>query len=199
MTMLSRRNWRSTSYVLAAFAVAAAAARAQPAPFSGPQERCILPAASYHQVNAYVLRAILRVESGLNPGAIQRNANGSFDLGIGQMNSMHFGELARHGIAPGHLLDGCIATYVAAWHLGGIIRRHGNSWSSIARYHSATPYFNHRYQVLLTNELIRSGVLRGAPQPVPPLRPAQRASSAASLRANPAPAAATSSLAFDGS
>jgi hypothetical protein len=86
---------------------------------------------------------------------------------MGQHNSMHFRELAKFGIAPGHLKDACIATYVAAWHLKRNIVNSGNTWRGIANYHSATPYFNQRYQILLKNELIRSGALAGSIQPVP--------------------------------
>lgn len=138
--------------------------------FSTPVEACIMPAARFHAVNPYVLRAILKVESGLNPATtVSRNTNGTVDVGICQFNSMHFKRLARYNIAPGHLLDPCICTYVAAWHLAEVIRDNGNTWEGIARYHSGTPYFNQRYQILLSNELIRSGVIQGKVQPVPPL------------------------------
>lgn len=104
------------------------------APKLGAMEatRCVTPAAQYHSVNPWVLRAILKVESGFNPGAINRNPNNTVDVGIAQMNSMHFKELQQHGVAPGHLLDGCIATYVAAWHLAKQMRVHGNTWFGIS-------------------------------------------------------------------
>ena len=143
-----------------------------PAPFSTKAEKCIIPAATYHSVNYYLLRALLKVESGLNPGAVNRNSNGSIDVGLGQHNSIHFGELAKFGLAPQHLLDACVSTYVAAWELKKSIDRFGNTWEGIAHYHSATPYNNQRYQILLRNELIRMGALIGAIQPVPPLRTA---------------------------
>lgn len=44
--------------------------RPKPTPFTTEAERCIIPAATYHFVNPYVLRAILKVESNLNPKAI---------------------------------------------------------------------------------------------------------------------------------
>ena len=138
-----------------------------PAPFSTANEKCIVPASMHHGVNFHVLRAILKVESGLNPNAVGHNSNGTIDVGMGQHNSMHFRELAKFGIAPGHLKDACIATYVAAWHLKRNIVNSGNTWRGIANYHSATPYFNQRYQILLKNELIRSGALTGSIQPVP--------------------------------
>lgn len=137
--------------------------------FSTANERCIVPASLFHGVNFYVLRAILKVESGLNPNAINRNGNGTVDVGMGQFNSMHFKELAKFGITPGHLKDACISTYVTAWHLKKSIAAKGNTWEGIARYHSATPYFNQRYQILLRNEMILSGAMIGEIQAVPPL------------------------------
>lgn len=150
-------------------------------PFTTFVERCIIPAANYHQVNQHILRAILRVESGLKPKAVGRNSNGTQDVGIGQMNSMHFKELANFGIAPGDLLDPCIGTYVAAWHLKKGMTAYGNTWEGIARYHSSTPYFNRRYQILLSNELVRLKVLPGVIQGVPPLRKSDLASSNGAL------------------
>lgn len=157
--------------VFASMAWAQSAKPQATAPFTREVERCILPAATYHQVNAQILRAILVVESGLNPRAIGKNANGTFDIGLGQMNSMHFRELRQWGIAPEHLMDPCVSTYVAAWHLRRSMDQGGNTWAGIARYHSATPYFNQRYQALLFNELVKVGVLEGPPVRVPPLRP----------------------------
>lgn len=138
--------------------------------FSTPPERCIEPAAQYHGVNAYILRAILKVESNLNPGAVGKNDNRSIDVGIGQMNSVHFKELAKYGVGPDQLKDACIGTYVAAWHLKKGMTAYGNTWEGIARYHSSTPYFNRRYQILLSNELVRLKVLPGVIQAVPPLQ-----------------------------
>lgn len=139
-------------------------------PFTTEAERCIVPAATFHGVNYHVLRAILKVESGLKPHLVGRNTNGTLDVGIGQMNSAHFPELARWGISPGHLRDACIGTFVAAWHLRKAIHHHGNTWFGIASYHSTTPYFNNRYQILLHNELVHSGVIQAAALQVPPLR-----------------------------
>ena len=138
--------------------------------FSTEAERCILPAAELHGVNSFVLRAILKIESGLKPNAVGKNRNGTVDVGIGQMNSMHFPELVRVGVAPEWLKDACVGTYVAAWHLSKAMARYGNTWYGVASYHSATPYFNRRYQIMLNNELVKSGVIAGRVFPVPPLR-----------------------------
>lgn len=140
-------------------------------PFTTYVERCIVPASELHGVNPHILRAILRIESNLNPAAVGKNGDGSADVGIGQMNSIHFKELSKFGIGPDQLKDACIGTYVAAWHLRKGMQQFGNTWEAIARYHSATPYFNNRYQILLKNELIRSGAIAGRLQAVPGLKP----------------------------
>lgn len=130
---------------------------------------CIAPAAAYHSVNPSILRGILKVESSFSPRAVNRNQNGSVDVGIGQMNSIHFKELSKHGIAPNDLFDPCIGTYVAAWHLAKQYRAYGNTWFAIGAYHSATPYFNSRYQSLVYNALIDMGIIEGAKRRVPPI------------------------------
>lgn len=133
---------------------------------------CIAPAAAFHSVNPLILRSILNIESGQNPSIVSKNTDGSLDVGAGGINSRHFTDLAKWGIAPNHLLDPCVSTYVSAWILSKKIRRHGNTWEGIASYHSVTPYHNRRYRILLHNDLVRTGVISGVRLPVPPLKPA---------------------------
>lgn len=134
-------------------------------------ERCIQGAARQHRIHPAVLRAVLTVESRLDPSARNVNANGTVDLGIGQINSVHLPELARMGIEERHLLDPCTGSYVAAWHLGRQLQRFGQNWWGVGAYHSTTPQHNQRYQVLVYNEMVRAGALRGQPRPVPPRHP----------------------------
>lgn len=118
-----------------------------------------------------VLRAILQVESKFDPKAVNRNDNGSLDVGIGQINSIHFKELSKYGIASDDLMNACVGTYVASWHLAKQLKAYGNTWFAIGAYNSATPYFNSRYQNLVFNALVSMGVVEGPKRPVPPLRP----------------------------
>ncbi|CAJ0692729.1 MULTISPECIES: lytic transglycosylase domain-containing protein [Ralstonia] len=97
---------------------------------------CIDDAAAYHGVNAQVLRAIGYQESHLNPQAHNRNRNGSEDLGMFQINTIHLPELSRYGIGRQALYDPCVSAYVAAWHLARKVQLHGNSWHAIGAYHS---------------------------------------------------------------
>lgn len=147
---------------LATGALSAALAQAPntPArPALSQADRCVVPAARQHGVSPQVLRAILQVESAMRPDVVQRNANGSVDVGMAQINSIHFAELSQWGITPQKLLDPCVATFVAAWHLKRGLVRYGNTWFGVAAYHSATPEHNARYQILIRKELMRMGAL----------------------------------------
>ncbi len=142
-----------------AMAASWAPARAQVNPSIAPPqalqspERCIPAAAQHHRIDPRLLRAVLKVESDLRPWAFGRNANGTVDMGMAQINSIHLPELARHGIQTQHLFDPCVASYVAAWLLRKNIDRHGLTWFGVAAYHSLTPEHNQRYQGLLMNAL----------------------------------------------
>jgi soluble lytic murein transglycosylase-like protein len=131
---------------------------------------CAKGAAMMHRVNQQMLEAILRIESRLNPRTMSPNSNGTWDLGIAGINTIHLPELAKFGIAPSHLLNACVGIYVAAWMVSKNLHKYGNSWFAYAAYHSRTPYYNHRYQIMLANELVRAGVVAGTVHPVPPLK-----------------------------
>ena len=134
-------------------------AHVKPAP-SLATDQCLMPAAHRHGVNPHILRAILQIESGMRPHVVNRNRNGSIDVGMAQINSVHFRELSQWGITPERLLDPCVATHVAAWHLKRAMLRHGNTWFGVAAYHSVKPVHNQRYQTLVRQELVRTGVSR---------------------------------------
>ncbi len=120
---------------------------------------CVSAASTRHGVNPDLLVAILRVESGLKSDPVRRNANGSIDVGIAQINSVHFAELRRHGVEWPHLLQPCVGIHVAAWHLKNQVLRHGNTWFAVGAYHSVTPNFNQIYRERVVRELRRMGKL----------------------------------------
>ncbi|MCT7311989.1 lytic transglycosylase domain-containing protein [Ralstonia sp. CHL-2022] len=126
---------------------------------------CIDDAAAYHGVNAQVLRAIGYQESHLNPQAHNRNRNGSEDLGMFQINTIHLPELSRYGIGRQMLYDPCVSAYVAAWHLARKVQLHGNSWHAIGAYHSESPGENGIYARAVEGILTRKLAAR-APLPV---------------------------------
>ncbi|MBY4717160.1 lytic transglycosylase domain-containing protein [Ralstonia mannitolilytica] len=133
---------------------------------------CIDDAAAYHGVNAQVLRAIGYQESHLNPQAHNRNRNGSEDLGMFQINTIHLPELARYGIGRQMLYDPCVSAYVAAWHLARKVALHGNSWHAIGAYHSESPGENGIYARAVAGILDRKLAAR-AGTPAAQARPAE--------------------------
>ena len=68
--------------LLSAFGMTGAMATSGSSHGSKPLNKCIAGAAQYHGVNPYLLRAILMVESQLNPKAINVNMNGTRDIGV---------------------------------------------------------------------------------------------------------------------
>jgi len=127
--------------------LANAYANAQAASIPAPPQ-CLTEAAQFHQVNVWVLRAIIWRESRNQSDLISRNTDGSIDVGQAGINSVHFGELAKYGIAPANLLNPCVATYVAAWHLARKMKRYGNTWAAVGSYNSETP---EKRQIYLEN------------------------------------------------
>lgn len=130
---------------------------------TGPRQPddCVTQAATYHSVSPWILRAIIQVESSFNPNALNKNNNGTVDVGIAQINSMHFKELGKYGIGQRELMNGCISSYVAAWHLRKQVVAYGNTWFAVGAYHSATPCYNQRYSGLVWNVLLKWGVVNG--------------------------------------
>lgn len=128
-------------------------------PLSVRAQHCVGKAAAFYRVNADVLHAIMLVESDGRPHVVSRNSNGTLDIGMAQINSIHLRELSRYGIRAEHLLDECVAAFVAAWHYARQIARLGNTWQAIGAYHSRTPRHNERYQRLVFERLVRMGVL----------------------------------------
>ncbi|MFQ5469749.1 MAG: lytic transglycosylase domain-containing protein [Gammaproteobacteria bacterium] len=99
-------------------------------------ERCWQSAAERYGIHTAILRAIAMTESAMNVRAVNRNTNGSVDVGLMQINSRWFPRLAEMGIEPGDLWDGCTNVQVGAWVLAGYIRRFGYNWRAIGAYNA---------------------------------------------------------------
>jgi soluble lytic murein transglycosylase-like protein len=121
--------------------------------------------AARYGVNAQVLYAIARQESSLDPSAVRRNADGSYDFGLTQINSQWLPHLAKFGITSEQLMDPCINLNVGAYVLALNMQRHGNTWKAIGAYHSSTPERRDRYAQSIYRHLSTLGMLR---QPLDP-------------------------------
>jgi soluble lytic murein transglycosylase-like protein len=106
---------------------------------------CFDEAANYQKVNPLILRAIAWQESHNRPDALHKNANGSTDYGVMQINSVHLATLAQYGISTGTLMEPCKNVYIAAWHLRQKMNKYGNTWQAVGAYHSETPALRDKY------------------------------------------------------
>jgi soluble lytic murein transglycosylase-like protein len=106
---------------------------------------CFDEAAHYQRVNPLILRAIAWQESHNRPDALHKNANGSTDYGLMQINSIHLPTLAQYGISTNTLMEPCKNVYIAAWHLRQQMNKYGNTWQAVGAYHSQTPALRDQY------------------------------------------------------
>jgi soluble lytic murein transglycosylase-like protein len=96
---------------------------------------CFDDAGRKYAIAPQLLRAIARVESGGNPSAMHRDTDGTFDVGLMQINSSQFPSLRQRGITPEMLLtQPCLNVDVGASILAGMVRRHGFTWRAVGSY-----------------------------------------------------------------
>jgi soluble lytic murein transglycosylase-like protein len=114
---------------------------------------CWEQAAERHRVNPYLLYAIAKTESSLNPAAINRNKNGSYDVGLMQINSSWFPTLRKYGLEEKQLYDPCTSIHVGAWILSQNMQRLGNSWNAVGAYNSSKPDLRLKYALKIYKNL----------------------------------------------
>ena len=115
---------------------------------------CLDDAATYHNVYPALARAIAMHESRMNPRAISPpNSNGSYDIGLMQINSSWLPMLARYGISHDALLDGCVNAYVGTWILQQNISQYGYNWEAVGAYNASTPSKRQKYAMAIYEQL----------------------------------------------
>ena len=101
---------------------------------------CWDEAAQRYAVSADLLYAIARVESNLNPQAVNRShlqRTGSYDIGLMQINNSHLHTLSRYGIKESDLYEPCTNIQVGAWLLSELFARRGATWDAVGAYNAA--------------------------------------------------------------
>jgi hypothetical protein len=97
MRFLYHDSWRTKVLAVTALLISSSASA------------CWEDAAARYGVNPYLLYAIAKTESNLNPSAINRdNKNGSYDIGLMQINSRWLPTLRKYGIEESQLWDACL-------------------------------------------------------------------------------------------
>lgn len=100
---------------------------------------CWESSGSRYNIPPTLLYAIGITESSLNPSAINRNRNGSEDVGLMQINSVWLPTLASMGISRKQLFDACTSIEVGAWILAQNFRAHGSNWNAVGAYNAGSP------------------------------------------------------------
>jgi len=106
---------------------------------------CFEDAAKKNGINKDILIAIAMVESHLDKNAVSKNRNGTEDVGLMQINSVHFPMLQAAGIKRRDLFNACVNIHVSALILKDCIRIHGNTWEAVGAYnvgHVKSPQAN---------------------------------------------------------
>jgi len=86
-----------------------------------------------------LLWAIAKVESNFNPNSVAKNKNGTKDIGLMQINTVHLDRLKRdYGIDANLLFDVRINIAVGAQILSKCIRKHGYTEKGINCYNGKT-------------------------------------------------------------
>lgn len=107
---------------------------------------CINQAAARFHLPAVMIISIMKIENGRNGMAI-KNKNGTYDLGVMQVNTSWLKTLARYGITRESLqYDPCVNVHTGAWILAKGLAQ-GDGWQGVGNYHSATPLHNERYRM----------------------------------------------------
>lgn len=113
--------------------------------FHGVPLECINHAAQTFQVPATIIVSVMKIENGWNGAAI-KNKNGTYDLGVMQVNSSWLTRLSKYGITKNDLqFDPCINVHTATWILAKGLAK-GEGWQGVGNYHSATPINNLIYR-----------------------------------------------------
>lgn len=101
---------------------------------------CWKEAATQYNIEPELLQAIAVVESGNRAQAINRaNRNGTRDIGLMQINSIHLPRLLKHGITEDRLInEPCLSVEVGASILAEFIQRFGYNWTAVGSYNVGT-------------------------------------------------------------
>ncbi|KVL84440.1 lytic transglycosylase domain-containing protein [Burkholderia stagnalis] len=100
---------------------------------------CFTKAGERHGIDPLLLAAIAKVESALNPRAMNWNRNGTYDIGLMQINSSHLPRLIKAGVTHKRLIDEpCTSIDTGASILAGFIDRHGYTWNAVGAYNAGS-------------------------------------------------------------
>ncbi len=120
-----------------------------------PEGACFDEAGARHNISPVLLQAIAWQESGMRLDAINRNRDGSWDIGLMQINSRWLPVLSRHGITPDQLWDPCVSAHVGAWILASNFRTMGFNWDAVGAYNAKRQDLRRRYALAISHKVLK--------------------------------------------
>lgn len=126
---------------------------------------CIVAAANLYNFSPTILYGIYTAEQG-KVGYERQNDNGSYDLGVMQINTVWVPELSKHwNLSEKETRvvlrdDGCLNIKTAAWILKQQLNKEPDLIKAIGNYHSKTPRHNKRYRSTVLLNLKEKGLLK---------------------------------------
>lgn len=99
---------------------------------------CVVSASHRYDLPVEGLLSILMAEGG-KPGMAKKNENGSFDLGVMQINTVWLKPNSPlYGYVSAETLknDLCVNIHAAAWILAKHMEKVGDIWKAVGKYHS---------------------------------------------------------------
>lgn len=126
---------------------------------------CFEDAGRLYAISPLLLETLAKVESNLNPNAINKNANGSVDIGLMQINSTWMARLNCR--AEDLLTNPCTNVMTGAWVLRHCLDIYGYTWQAVGCYNarSAGKKINYAWKVF---RQLRQGKDSAVSKPVGP-------------------------------
>lgn len=98
---------------------------------------CYDKAGNDYQIDPDLLRAVAFRESSFQPNAINQTSPTRYAIGLMQIHSQNFNELAQYGITENHLRqDPCMNIYTGAFYLAKFIRIQKDTWKGVGAYNA---------------------------------------------------------------
>lgn len=122
-----------------------------------PHAQCWRTAGKRFGIDPLLLVAIGTVETQLRSDTIHLNSDGSRDLGLMQINSVHLPRLEQNGVTATMLVENpCISIMTGAEILAQNVKRHGYNWNAVGAYNAGSRADRHalrmRYAVKVKRE-----------------------------------------------
>ena len=122
-----------------------------PAPIEAPARivnACVNHAARHFRIHPAVIHAIIDVEGG-KIGTMSKNTNGTYDMGIMQINTIHLPDIyAAYPTVSSweHVAyQPCTNIAIGTWILSKKIKGAPDLWTGVGHYHSKTKKYKKAY------------------------------------------------------